>query len=62
MDETKLQPHEVPAIRAFRICFDRPERPTTILGAIRRAAAEQANARPASRPVPALPRRFSAFA
>jgi hypothetical protein len=62
MDETKLQPRDVPALRTFRICLDRTERPTTILGVIRRAAEEQANAGPARRPMPPLPRRFSAFA
>jgi hypothetical protein len=61
MDESKLQLREVPAIRVFRICLDRPERPTTLLGVIRRVADEQANAGPARRPAP-LPRRFSAFA
>jgi hypothetical protein len=62
MDETKLQPRDVRAIRTFRICVHRPERPTTILGVIRRVADEQAMAGPARRPVPPLPRRFSAFA
>jgi hypothetical protein len=62
MDETKLQPRDVPALRTFRICLDRPERPTTILGVIRRVADEQAIGGPARRRVPQLPRRFSAFA
>jgi hypothetical protein len=66
MDDKKLQHSEVPAIRSFRICLDRPQRPTTILGIIRRVAAEgtdsrQANARRVSRAV-AFPRRTSVFA
>ena len=62
MDETKIQPRDVPALRTFRICLDRPERPRTILGVIRRVAEEEAIAGPARRPAPPLPRRFSAFA
>jgi hypothetical protein len=66
MDDTKLQHSEVPAIRSFRICLDQPQRPATLLGIIRRAAAEQAgsgqaNARRVSRAV-AFPRRTSVFA
>ncbi len=59
MDDLKLQHHE-PAIRSFRICLDHPQRPATILGIVRRAAAEQAKAGPSSRPAP-LPRRAGAF-
>jgi hypothetical protein len=66
MDDTKLQHSEVPAIRSFRICLDRPQRPTTLLGIIRRVAAEQAssgqaNARRVSRAA-VFPRRTSVFA
>jgi hypothetical protein len=66
MDDKKLQHSEVPAIRSFRICLDQPQRPTTILGIIRRVAAEgtdsrQANARRVSRPAP-FPRPTSVFA
>jgi hypothetical protein len=66
MDDTKLQHSEVPAIRSFRICLDQPQRPTTLLGIIRRVAAEQAssgqaNARRVSRAA-AYPRRTSVFA
>jgi hypothetical protein len=61
MDELKLQPREVPAIRSFRICLDRPQRPTTILGIVRRAAAEQAKSGSTARPI-TLPRRSGAFA
>lgn len=65
MDDKKLQHSEVPAIRSFRICLHQPKRPATILGIIRRVAAEgtdarQANARPISRA--AFPRRTSVFA
>jgi hypothetical protein len=42
MDDMQLHHSEVPAIRSFRICLDRPQRPATILGVIRRVAAEQA--------------------
>ena len=66
MDDKKLQHSEGPAIRSFRICLDQPQRPTTILGIIRRVAAEQAgagqaNARRVSRPAP-FARRTSVFA
>jgi len=66
MDDTKLQHSEVPAIRSFRICLDQPHRPTTLLGIIRRVAAEQASsgqasARRVSRAA-AFPRRTSVFA
>jgi hypothetical protein len=65
MDDKKLQHGDVPAIRSFRICLDQPQRPTTILGIIRRVAAEgtdsgQANARRVS--PAAFPRRTSVFA
>jgi hypothetical protein len=61
MDELKLQKRQVPALRSFRICLDQPQRPATILGIVRRAAAQQSKDGPASRPVQ-LPRRFGAFA
>ena len=61
MDELKLQNRDVPAIRSFRICLDQPQRPATILGVVRRVAAEQGRTGPASRPVQ-LPRKFGAFA
>jgi hypothetical protein len=66
MDDTKLQHSDVPAIRSFRICLDQPQRPTTLLGIIRRVAAEQAssgqaNAQRVSRTA-AFPRRTSVFA
>jgi hypothetical protein len=46
MDELKLQPREIPAIRSFRICVDRPQRPTTILDAVRRHAESATPRRP----------------
>lgn len=60
MDELKLQSGHDPAFRSFRICLDRPQQPTTILGIVRRVAAEQARTGPANRPVP-LPHRHGAF-
>jgi hypothetical protein len=65
MDDMQLQRSEVPAIRSFRICLDRPQRPATILGVIRRVAAEQAGSEQIrSRQVAAarIPRRTSVFA
>jgi hypothetical protein len=60
MDELKLQNREVPAIRSFRICLDHPHRQATILGIVRRVAAEQGRT-PHARTIP-LPRREGAFA
>jgi hypothetical protein len=66
MDDTKLQLSDVPAIRSFRICLNQPQRPTTLLGIIRRVAAEQASSGQASarrvRRAAAFPRRTSVFA
>jgi hypothetical protein len=66
MDDMQLQRSEVPAMRSFRICLDQPERPATILGIVRRVAAEQAGSGQASSrhvsPPAHLPRRTSAFA
>jgi hypothetical protein len=65
MDDKQLQHREVPAIRSFRICLDRPHRPTTILGVIRRVAAEQGGAghdRSTQIATTRLPRRTSVFA
>jgi hypothetical protein len=61
MDDMQLQRSKAPAIRSFRICLDRPQRPTTILGVVRRVAAEQARADQAARSI-ALPRRTGVFA
>jgi hypothetical protein len=65
MDSKQLQRSERPAIRSFRICLAHPHRPTTLLGVIRRVAAEQAVAgQYRSRQVAAaqFPRRTSVFA
>ena len=65
MDVKQLQRSETPAIRSFRICLAHPHRPTTILGVIRRVAAEQASSgQDRSRHVAAaqFPRRTSVFA
>ncbi len=61
MDEKKLPTRTASAIRTFRICLDRPQRPTTILGVIRRVAAEQSRSGRSTRSI-ALPRRTGAFA
>ena len=60
MDEMKLQTSDLPAIRSFPICLDRPQKARTIHGIVRRAADEQARTG-SGRPV-RLPRRLGAFA
>jgi hypothetical protein len=65
MDDKQLQHSEIPAIRSFRICLDHPQRPTTILGIIRRVAAEQGGSgrdRSTQIATTRLPRRTSVFA
>jgi hypothetical protein len=65
MDDKQLQRSETPAIRSFRICLAHPHRPTTLLGVIRRVAAEQAGSgQDRSRHVAAaqFPRRTRVFA
>jgi hypothetical protein len=42
MNRTQLQSREMPAMRTFRICLDRPQPRTTILGIVGRMAADQA--------------------
>ena len=49
-----------PAFRTFRICVDRPDRYQTILGVVRRAAADPSITDRASRRMP-LPRPTSIF-
>jgi hypothetical protein len=61
MDESKLPNRELPGIRTFRICLDRPQPATTLLGVVRRVAAEQAAAGRTGRPI-ALPPRTGVFA
>lgn len=51
-----------PAIRSFRICVDRPERYQTILGVVRRAAADPAIVSRRGRPTQPLARATSIFA
>jgi hypothetical protein len=52
-----------PAIRAFRICVDRPARYQTILGVVRRTANDPAILeRSTRRTQPVLPRPTSIFA
>lgn len=62
MDELKLPTRNVPALRSFRICLDHPHRPSTILGIVRRVAAEQTKEGSARRATTPLPRRIGAFA
>jgi hypothetical protein len=40
MDSHNAPSQAKPAIRAFRICLDRPDRYQTILGVVRRAASD----------------------
>jgi len=42
MDSHNAPSHAQPAIRAFRICVDRPDRYQTILGVVRRTANDPA--------------------
>jgi hypothetical protein len=60
MDSTTAPTRE-PAIRAFRICVDRPDRYQTILGVVRRTAADPAIAERTSRRVQIVPRPVSIF-
>ena len=61
MDSHNAPSHEQPAIRAFRICVDRPDRYQTILGVVRRAASDPAICERSSRRVQILPRPTSIF-
>ena len=62
MDSQHLPSQPQPAIRAFRICVDRPDRYQTILGVVRRAASDPAVIeRSSRRPVQVLPRPTSIF-
>ena len=61
MDSQHLPSQPQPAIRAFRICVDRPDRYQTILGVVRRTAADPAIAARSSRRVQILPRPTSIF-
>ncbi|HET9344985.1 MAG TPA: hypothetical protein VFO05_04715 [Candidatus Limnocylindrales bacterium] len=61
MDSSNAPSHAQPAIRRIRICVDRPDRYQTILGVVRRAAADPAIVNRAGRGTP-LPRPTSIFA
>jgi len=62
MDSHNLQSQPQPAIRAFRICVDRPDRYQTILGVVRRAASDPAVIeRSSRRTIQVVPRPVSIF-
>ena len=61
MDSSNAPSQAQPAIRTFRICLDRPDRYQTILGVVRRAAADPSIVDRAGRRTP-LPRPTSIFA
>jgi hypothetical protein len=62
MDSPHAMSQSQPAIRAFRICGDRPDRYQTILGVVRRAAHDASIVeRSARRAQPILPRPTSVF-
>jgi hypothetical protein len=57
MDSHNLHSQPQPAIRAFRICVDRPGRYQTILGVVRRTASDPAMLERSSRRAQPMPRR-----
>ena len=62
MDSHNLQSQPQPAIRAFRICVDRPDRYQTILGVVRRTASDPTVIeRSSRRTAQLLPRPISIF-
>ena len=62
MDSHNLHSQPQPAIRAFRICVDRPDRYQTILGVVRRAASDPTVIeRSSRRTAQLLPRPISIF-
>ena len=62
MDSHHAQTQAQPAMRAFRICGDRPDRYQTILGVVRRTASDPAVLeRSTRRAQPLLPRPISIF-
>ena len=61
MDSHNAPSHEQPAIRAFRICVDRPDRYQTILGVVHRAANDPAIVDRSTRRVQIVPRPTSVF-
>jgi hypothetical protein len=62
MDSSNAPIQPQPAIRAFRICVDRPDRYQTILGVVRRTATDPAILERSARRVQVLPRQTSIFA
>ena len=61
MDSHNVPTQPQPAIRAFRICCDRPDRYQTILGVVHRAAHDPAIAQRHARRVQIVPRPASIF-
>jgi hypothetical protein len=61
MDSHNAPSQAQPAIRAFRICVDRPDRYQTLLGVVRRAANDPTVAERAARRTPVLARPASIF-
>jgi hypothetical protein len=62
MDSHNRHSQPQPAIRAFRICVDRPDRYQTILGVVRRAASDPTvMERSSRRTAQLLPRPTSIF-
>jgi hypothetical protein len=62
MDSQHLTSQPQPAIRAFRICVDRPDRYQTILGIVRRTASDPSVIeRSGRRTAQVLPRPTSIF-
>jgi hypothetical protein len=51
MDRPQLPCRETQEMRTFRICLDRPQPRTTILGIVRRVAADQGSASASNRQV-----------
>jgi len=62
MDSQHLPSQPQPALRAFRICVDRPDRYQTILGVVRRVASDPAVIeRFSRRTIQVVPRPVSIF-
>jgi hypothetical protein len=61
MDSHNAPTEAQPALRAFRICVDRPDRYQTILGVVRRTANDRAIIERSSRRAQVVPRPTSIF-
>lgn len=61
MDSHNAPSQAQPAIRAFRICVDRPDRYQTILGVVGRTAKDPSVVQRSARRVQVLPRPTSIF-